>query len=119
MKPASEGVKAAVAAATSAGGTDCASEFKNASRIYMNYTGAPLSEYEGSLAEIESLQVMCSVRWTDTIKRMVEDGADTFIEFGPGTTLTGLVKKINRKVTVYNVNSLETLEATVKAITEA
>lgn len=62
---------------------------------------------------------MCSpVKWEDTINNMIADGFDTFIEVGAGKTLSGLIKKISADVKVYNVDSAETLEETVKAVKE-
>ncbi len=61
-------------------------------------------------------QVMNSVLWEQTIRRMIEDGVDTFVEIGPGKTLSGFVKKINRGLTILNVEDMKSLEATVKAL---
>ena len=43
-------------------------------------------------------QVIRGVRWDDSIRRMMADGFDTFYEIGPGRVLTGLLKRIDRKV---------------------
>jgi len=43
-------------------------------------------------------QLTSPVRWTQTILRMIADGADSFVEAGPGNVLQGLIKKINRDV---------------------
>ena len=45
------------------------------------------------------------------MEQMIEDGVDTFIEIGPGRTLAGFLKKINREVTVYNISTWEEMEA--------
>ena len=55
-------------------------------------------------------QVSSSVRWQQTIERMLADGVDTFIEIGPGKTLSGFMRKINRDVKVLNVEKVEDLE---------
>ena len=52
-------------------------------------------------------QVASSVRWQQTIERLIADGADTFVEIGPGKTLTGFMRKINREITVYNIDKME------------
>lgn len=52
-------------------------------------------------------QVASSVRWQQTIERLIEDGADEFIEIGPGKTLSGFMKKINRDVKVTNIDKME------------
>ena len=48
-------------------------------------------------------QVIAGVRWDDSIRRMLADGFDTFYEVGPGRVLTGLLKRIDRKVPCTNV----------------
>ena len=55
-------------------------------------------------------QVSSSVRWQQSVEMMIADGVDRFVEIGPGKTLSGFVKKINRQVTVLNVEKLEDLE---------
>ncbi len=65
-----------------------------------------------------SKQIYSSVQWTQSIEKMIENGVDTFIEFGNGTVLAGLNRKINPAVTTYNVNNKETLEKTIQALSE-
>ena len=52
-------------------------------------------------------QVSSSVRWQQTIERLLADGADEFVEIGPGRTLTGFLRKINRDVKGYNIRTYE------------
>jgi [acyl-carrier-protein] S-malonyltransferase len=54
-------------------------------------------------------QVSRPVLWEESVKRMIELGADTFVEIGPGKTLTGFVKKIDKGVRVLNIENLESL----------
>jgi len=65
---------------------------------------------------IEALvrQVSSPVRWEDVVRRLVADGARTFVELGPGNVLAGLIKKIDRTVTVVSVEDAEGLEAALK-----
>ena len=63
-------------------------------------------------------QIYSSVMWTQTIENMVLDGVNTFVEIGAGKVLSGLVKKINSDVKILNVNSIETLESTLKELGE-
>lgn len=56
-----------------------------------------------------SRQVYSSVLWEQSVEKLIEDGVDSFIEIGPGKTLSKLVKKINRNVTVVNVEKIEDL----------
>jgi [acyl-carrier-protein] S-malonyltransferase len=70
-------------------------------------------------AAIDALirQVSAPVRWEDVVTRLVMLGARTFVELGPGNVLAGLIKKIDRTVTVVSVESPEGLE-NLKAITQ-
>ena len=68
---------------------------------------------------IEALirQVSSPVRWEDVVKRLVAEGAKTFVELGPGSVLAGLIKKIDRSVTVMSVETSEGLDAAMKELT--
>ena len=59
--------------------------------------------------ELLKRQVYSSVRWQQTIETMIADGVDTFIEVGPGKTLTGFMKKINREVKSINIATVDDL----------
>ena len=50
------------------------------------------------------------VKWVDTVNRLKENGVDTIYEIGPGKVLAGLIKKIDKELTVININSLEDVE---------
>lgn len=74
-----------------------------------NVTG----DYVKDKDEIKGLltrQVASSVKWQQSVERMIADGVDTFVEIGPGKTLSGFMKKINRDVTVINIEKVEDLE---------
>lgn len=59
------------------------------------------------IRELLTRQVYSPVRWEQSIRKMIAQGVDTFVEIGPGRTLTGFLRKINRNVTVYQVNTWE------------
>ncbi|MFZ5596199.1 MAG: ACP S-malonyltransferase [Bacillota bacterium] len=63
-------------------------------------------------------QVSSPVRWEESVRRMVEDGVDTFVEVGPGKVLAGLIKKIDREVSVYNVEDSSSLEKVLASFGE-
>ncbi|MEW4369192.1 ACP S-malonyltransferase [Paenibacillus kandeliae] len=63
------------------------------------------------IGELLVKQVYSPVLWEDSVRYMIEQGVDTFIEIGPGNVLTGLIKKIDKNVRLFNINSLESLEA--------
>lgn len=68
------------------------------------------AEYVTDNSEIRELltrQVYSPVRWEQSIRKMIAQGVDTFVEIGPGRTLTGFLRKIDRNVTVYQVNTWE------------
>ena len=71
------------------------------------------ADYVTDTAQIKDLlvrQVSSSVRWQESVERMIADGVDTFVEIGPGKSLSGFMRKINRDVTVINVEKAEDLE---------
>jgi [acyl-carrier-protein] S-malonyltransferase len=61
-------------------------------------------------------QLPCPVLWEDSIKEMGAMGVKTFIEVGPGTVLTGLVKRIVPEATTFNVHDPQSLESTLKGL---
>lgn len=61
-------------------------------------------------------QVMSPVKWEQTVRRFIELGVDTFVELGPGKTLSSFVKKVSKEVAVYNVEDLKSLEKTCKGL---
>jgi [acyl-carrier-protein] S-malonyltransferase len=67
------------------------------------------------VAGLLSKQVTDSVRWVESVQKLYELGAREFIEFGSGTVLTGMVKKILPDVTTFNISSPEGLEMYLKS----
>lgn len=65
----------------------------------------------GSSIEALIRQISSPVRWEDVVKRLVADGARTFVELGPGTVLAGLIRKIDRSVQVMSVEDEQGLSA--------
>ena len=81
-----------------------AAEFKTpVCPIYQNVDGKPHTDPEEIKANLIS-QLTSPVRWTYDVQAMIADGADEFIELGPGSVLQGLVKKINREVSTSGMN---------------
>jgi len=73
--------------------------------------GAP-PEIKARLVE----QVTASVRWEDSIRLLLNQGFTRFIELGPGTALTGFMKRIDKTAQVLNVADAASLDATVQAV---
>ncbi len=79
------------------------------------------ADYVGSKEDIKPLlikQVSSSVRWEDSIRKMIADGVDTFVEVGPGKALSGFIKKIDKEVAVFNVEDMASLEKTLTGLSE-
>ena len=80
------------------------------------YISNVTADYVTDAATAERLlveQVSSSVRWQQSMERMLQDGVDTFLEIGPGKTLTNFMKKIDRKAVVYNIQNTEDFKKTV------
>lgn len=63
-------------------------------------------------------QVSSSVRWIQSVENMINQGVDTFLEIGPGRTLSSFIKKIDRSVTVMNIEKAEDLEKVLEGLKE-
>lgn len=77
------------------------------------YAANVTASYVTEASQVKPLlekQVSSSVRWQQTMEMMLKDGVDTFIEIGPGKTLAGFMKKIDRSVRVINIEKLEDVE---------
>ena len=66
--------------------------------------------------ELLARQVASSVRWQQSMELLIADGVDTFVEIGPGRTLAGFLRKINREVKVYNVGTWEDVDKVVNEL---
>ena len=63
--------------------------------LYSNVTAKP---YEGDAVSLLSSQICSPVQWEKIVRNMIADGVDTFVEIGPGRTLTNMIRKINAEV---------------------
>lgn len=68
------------------------------------------------IKELLEKQVSSSVCWQQSVENMIADGVDTFIEIGPGKTLTGFMRKINKDVKVMNIENINDIEKVMEAI---
>lgn len=81
------------------------------------YVANVTAQYVTKAEEVKPLltkQVSSSVRWQQSVETMLADGVDTFIEIGPGKTLSAFIKKITRDVKVINIDSLAAVDALVE-----
>lgn len=83
--------------------------------VIANTTVAPLTSESEIKAELVA-QLTGSVRWTATIQSAVDQGIKSYIELGPGKTLTSLVKRIDRKSNRININSPEAVASFIDSL---
>ena len=74
-----------------------------------NVTAQYVTDIEDTKPLLEK-QVYSSVRWQQSVEQMIADGVDTFVEIGPGKTLAGFIRKINKEVKVFHVSEWEDVE---------
>lgn len=77
---------------------------------YVANVSAEKIEDASLIGELFCKGVSSSVKWQQSAETMILDGVDTFVEIGPGKTLAGFMKKIDREVNIYNVSSWEDIE---------
>jgi len=74
--------------------------------VYQNVTAGPVSDPEVIKKNLIA-QLTAPVRWTQTVKNMIADGCTSFTEVGPGQVLQGLVKKVDRTVETFGINTYQ------------
>lgn len=87
--------------------------------VEIPYTTNVTAQFVRDKDQIKDLlvaQVSSSVRWQQCVETMIEDGVDTFVEIGPGKTLSGFMRKINRNVKVINIQTVEDFEKAVEEL---
>ena len=89
------------------------------SDLQIPYVTNVTAEYVTDITKTKELlarQVASSVRWQQSMELLISDGVDTFVEIGPGRTLAGFLRKINREVKVYNVGTWEDVDKVVNEL---
>jgi [acyl-carrier-protein] S-malonyltransferase len=94
---------------------------KPTAKIYSNVTGKDVMEgFRGDegqwISDIMANQAKSPVFWQETMENMVADGIRTFIEIGPGNTLSGLAKKIDHELITMRIEDYETLKETIDTL---
>ena len=64
-------------------------------------------------------QVTLPVRWEESVRELIDQGVNTFVEVGPGRVLTGLLRQIDRSIHVFNVEDEKSLRSTLERLTQA
>ncbi len=90
-------------------------KFKKASsKVFKNIDGTEYTESD-DIPDILAKHIISPVKFTKVLKNMYDDGIDTFVEIGPGKTLSGFVKRMNfdKDILILNINNVESLETTI------
>lgn len=77
------------------------------------YVSNVTADFVGETGEIKDLlirQVSSPVRWQQSVEKLIAAGVDTFVEIGPGKTLSGFIRRIDRNVKCFNVGTWEEAE---------
>lgn len=82
-----------------------------------NVTGDFVHE-EREIKSLLSRQISSPVKWQQSVENMILNGVDTFVEIGPGRTLNGFIRKINRDVSVYSIQTVEDMQKVIQAVKE-
>lgn len=109
MQPAGEGLKEIFAG-------------MKMSPLKIPYVTNVTAEYVDDIAQTEELlirQVSSSVRWQQSVEKMIAAGVDTFVEIGPGRTLNGFLRKIDRQVKGYNIRTWEEMQKVCEELAQA
>lgn len=85
--------------------------------VIKNIDGTEYSK-DNDMVEFLSNHIVSPVRWKESVEYMISSGVDTFIELGPGKTLSGFVKKISKDVNVFNIENEETLNKVLDFLKE-
>lgn len=83
--------------------------------VYSNLKGAPYEDSD-DVRLILKKHIMSSVYLEKALRDMIAKGVDTFVEVGPGKTMRGFLRKIDRNLKVYNVEDIESLNKTIEAL---
>jgi [acyl-carrier-protein] S-malonyltransferase len=89
---------------------------RNPKMPYISNVGALEVVEKAPIKTLLRNQVSNSVCWQQTIEKMITDGVDTFIEIGPGKTLSGFMRKINKDVKCMNIDKLADLDKVLEAL---
>ena len=91
-------------------------EKRNFEPLAIPYVTNVTAKYVTDIKETKALlakQISSPVRWEESVRTMIEDGVDTFVEIGPGKTLAGFMRRIDKGVKVYNIETWEDMEKVI------
>ena len=91
-------------------------EIHDISVPYITNVTADYVTDKSQVKELLKQQISSSVRWQQSVERMIADGVEIFIEIGPKKSLTGFLKKIDKSVAAYHVDTMADLDALCEAV---
>jgi [acyl-carrier-protein] S-malonyltransferase len=94
-------------------------EFHDLRVPLVNNADAELTTGGDDAREALVRQVTLPVRWEESIRELIEQGVNTFVEVGPGRVLTGLLRQIDRSIHVFNVEDEKSLRSTLEKLAQA
>ena len=83
--------------------------------VYANFNAKAETKAD-EIRENLIMQAAHAVHWEESVRRMIADGFDTYVEVGPGTVLSGFMRKIDKTQTSMHAEDIQTIEDTVKAL---
>ena len=83
---------------------------------YLTNVTADYVTSEDNIKELLKQQVASSVRFQQSIEKMIADGVNVFVEIGPGKTLNGFIRKISKDVKVLNLDKLADLDRVLEEL---
>ena len=91
-------------------------EFSSLKIPYVTNVTAQYVTDSSKTKDLLAKQISSSVRWQQSVEKMLEEDVDTFVEIGPGKTLTGFMKKIAPDVRTYSIQKIEDLKQRTETI---
>lgn len=86
-------------------------KFKNPDNIVISNVDSTYYQTNQTIADKLEKQVYNPVRWEECVRKMIADGVNTFVEIGPGKTLSGFIKKIDKNVKSINIENIQGLNS--------
>ncbi len=93
-------------------------DWKPLSIPYVTNVNAEIITDISKTKDLLRAQVSSSVMWEQSVRRMIAEGVDIFVEIGPGKTLSGFMRKIDRSVNMFKIGSMEEMHTVVEKIKE-
>ena len=80
--------------------------FKDSNPSIISNVTAKAENIASNIKELLIKQITSRVKWRESVEYMIKNGVNEFIEIGPGKILSGLVRRINKDVNIFNINSI-------------